>query len=69
MVHDAQRGEGIDLERTHQMGFVDVFEQGQARKASRDEESIHGRKMGEDAVVFVGEIELLHSKLGMVLLR
>ena len=69
VVHDAQRGEGIDLERTHQVGFVDVFEKRQARKTCRDEESIHGRKMGEDAVVFVGEIELLHSKLGMVLLR
>jgi hypothetical protein len=57
------------LERTHQVSLVDVFEQGQTRKTCRDEESIHGRKMGEDAVVFVGEIELLHSKLGMVLLR
>ena len=28
VVHDAQRGESIDLERTHEMRFVDVFEQG-----------------------------------------
>ena len=25
--------------------------------------------MGEDAVIFVGEVELLHSKFGMILLR
>ena len=58
MMHDAQWSERIHLKWTHEMRFVNVFEKSQTRKTCRDEESIHGRKLSEDAIILVGEIEL-----------
>ena len=69
MMYDSQRGKRIYLKRTHEMRFVNVFEKSQTRKTCRDEEPINGRKLIENAIIFVGEIELLYPKFGMVLFR